>query len=234
MPLHDHFHPPLSVTRPWEGFHSSWAALIADQLNASLLPKEFVALAHVHRRAAVEIDVAALQEANAASPPSAGVWSATQPTWTVPVEWNVRDLFEVRVMNVKGEPRLVAAIELVSPANKDRPAHRQAFAGKCAGFLRQGISLIVVDVVTERRDSLHHELVELLELNGSAAFDAKLYAVAYRTAEAGEANRLEIWAESLALGGSLPTLPLWLTPELPIPLDLEASYARTCRSLRIE
>jgi len=234
MPLRDHFHPPLSVTRPWEGFHSAWAAMLADQLNSSLLPKEYVALPHVHRGTAVEIDVATLQNAPSGSTPTVGVWAATEPTWSVPVEWNVRDHFEVRVLNVEGQPRLVAAVELVSPANKDRPAHRQGFAGKCAGYLRQGISLVIADVVTERQDSLHRELLELLELNGSAAFDAKLYAIAYRTAESAKTNRLEIWAEALALGNPLPTLPLWLTAELAVPLDLEAAYVRTCQSLRID
>src|ERR1043166_1489237 len=112
MPLHDHFHPPLSVTRPWEGFHSSWAAMIADQLNRSLLPKDYVALPHVHRGTAVEIDVATLQETAASSPPKVAGWAAAQPTWAVPVEWNMRDLFEVRILNVEGPPRLVAAIEL--------------------------------------------------------------------------------------------------------------------------
>jgi hypothetical protein len=232
MPLHDHFKSPLQESRPWEGFHSAWAAMIADQLNASVLPKDYVAMPHVHRGTAVEIDVATLQERSPTTTAITG-WSATQPTWTVPIEWNLRDLFEVRILQVEGPLRLVAAIELVSPANKDRPAHRQAFAGKCAGYLRQGIALIVVDVVTERTESVHCELLELLELNGTAAFEAKLYAIAYRTVEAGAKNRLEIWANALKIGGSLPTLPLWLTPECAIPVDLDAAYERTCQSLRI-
>jgi hypothetical protein len=31
----------------------------------------------------------------------------------------------------------------------------------------------------------------------------------------------------------LPCLPLWLTEDLAVPLDLEASYEQTCRDLRI-
>ena len=236
MPLRDHFHPPLSVDRPWEGFHSNWAVKITDMLNESLLPRGYVAISEVHRGSAAEIDVATLQ-ATSTLPPAIAAWTAPQPACTVPVEWNLRDEFEVRVINrnVDGRPRLVAAIELVSPANEDRPAHRQAFAGKCAGLLRQDISLIVVDVVTTRQDSLHQELLDILELNGAAPFTAKLYAIAYRTVEAGEdRRRLEIWPEALTLGGLLPTLPLWLTEELAIPVDLEAAYQRTCQSLRID
>ena len=31
----------------------------------------------------------------------------------------------------------------------------------------------------------------------------------------------------------LPCLPLWLTEDLAVPLDLEASYEQTCRDLRV-
>jgi hypothetical protein len=31
----------------------------------------------------------------------------------------------------------------------------------------------------------------------------------------------------------LPTLPVWLTDSLAVPLELEASYEETCRILRI-
>src|SRR6516225_1049993 len=58
------------------------------------------------------------------------------------------DTFEVQVRDA-AQRRLVAAVELVSPANKGRPAHRRDFAIKCASYLRQHISVIVVDVVTE-------------------------------------------------------------------------------------
>jgi len=36
MPLLDHFHPPLSVTHPWKGFHSAWANAITNGLNEAL------------------------------------------------------------------------------------------------------------------------------------------------------------------------------------------------------
>lgn len=33
MPLQDHFHPPLSRTHPWRGFHGAWAAAIVRELR---------------------------------------------------------------------------------------------------------------------------------------------------------------------------------------------------------
>ena len=82
----------------------------------------------------------------------------------------------------EGGARLVAAVELVSPANKDREAHRRAFAAKCAGYLAQGIALVVVDVVTTRHANLHAEVMRLLGRDTDAGLpaEADLYATAYR------------------------------------------------------
>ena len=55
------------------------------------------------------------------------------------------------------------------PANKDRPSHRQAFALKCASYLHDNISVMIVDVVTERHGNLHAELLQLLDSSGKRA-----------------------------------------------------------------
>jgi hypothetical protein len=232
MPLRDHFHPPLSVDRPWEAFHSAWAVAISEQLNESLLPVGFVALPLVSHGPVVEIDVATVRERVTVSAGPA-IWQPEQPAQSLSIDWSKRDLFEIRILQEGKRPRLVAAIELVSPGNKDRPTSRRTFAGKCAGYLRQGVGTVVVDVVTERHDSLHRELIDLLELNESQNFDAELYAVSYRTTTPDTDTRLELWPNALALGQPLPALPLWIADDLPIRLDLETSYETTCRRLRM-
>jgi len=97
-----------------------------------------------------------------------------------------------------------------------------------------GIGLIIVDVVTSRLQDLHHQLLELLELDPppEPILESTLYAVAYRT-ESREKARLELWRKSLAIASPLPTLPLWLATGLGIPVDLEVSYQASCRMLRI-
>lgn len=236
MPLHDHFRPPLSVTRPWEGVHSAWATMIAQALNR-VLPPEYVALPQVSRGPAVEIDVAALEMTGpAAGGAPESRWAPEAPAWSLAVDWAERDLFEVRVIDVRGGPRLAGAIELISPANKDRPAARQAFAGKCAGLLRQGVGLVIVDAVTTRHHDLHRELLGLLELDAPAGdrdpAAPPLYAVAYRTV-AEQSSRLDVWPHDLHVGAALPTLPLWLAPDLAVPVNLDAAYAAACEMLRI-
>lgn len=66
------------------------------------------------------------------------------PELTIPAAFP--DEFEVRIYENEGGSRLVAAVELVSPSNKDCVSHRAAFATKCAGYLAQGIALIVVEL----------------------------------------------------------------------------------------
>jgi len=234
MPLHDHFSLPLSASRPWEGFYSAWTTVIAQELNR-ILPAEYVAIPQSSRGSMVEIDAIALELSPASGTSgSALTWSPSQPEWSGTVDWSARDLFEIRIFQNNDNPRVVGAIELISPANKDRPSSRQAFAGKCAGYLRLGIGLIIVDVVTSRLQDLHHQLLELLELDPppEPILESTLYAVAYRT-ESREKARLELWRKSLAIASPLPTLPLWLATGLAIPVDLEVSYQASCRMLRI-
>jgi hypothetical protein len=240
MPLLDHFHPPLSVYRHWEGFHSAWANAIVQQLNRGLLPPRYYAEPHIHLGIQVEADVATFEKEGRADGAGGGVatavWAPARPTVRAPLAFARPDLFEVQVINDEEGPRLVAAIELISPANKDRPGNRQAFAVKCASYLQQGIAVVIVDVVTTRQSDLHTELLQLLDLSSAlpeAAFPP-LYAVAYRTAGSAGQLFLEAWPETLNLGAVLPTLPLWLGADLVLPLNLDQSYAATCESLRIQ
>ena len=129
----------------------------------------------------------------------------------------------------------MAAVEIVSPANKDRPEHRRAFVAKCAALLQDRVCVAIVDLVTTRTSNLYGDLMELLGQADPSLADGPppLYAVACRWARKGDAWLLETWAHPLALGRPLPTLPLWLAEDLAVPLELEPSYEETCRILRI-
>jgi hypothetical protein len=209
MPLRDHFHAPLRDRRHWEGFHSLWAGLLVEQLSERLPPRCY-AEPHTHIGAQVQVGVATFE-------PDAA-----------------QDVFEVRVYDEDRRSRLVAAVELVSPANKDRAEHREAFAVKCAAYLQNQVGLIIVDVVTERQANLHPDILRLLGLTDATLWpeNVHLYAVAYHAIK-DEAWRLGTWTEFLAVGAVLPTLPLWLAADLAVPVELEPAYERTCRVLRI-
>ncbi len=241
MPLRDHFHPPLSDREPWEGFHNAWANTIVRHLNAALLPERYRAVPQISLGSKVEVDVATLEEAGAeATPPNHGngvataVWAPPKPTQTLAVTFPAQDLFEVQVYHERSGRKLVAAVEFVSPGNKDRPDSRRTFAVKCASYLQAGVGLLVVDVVTSRRENLFEEMMRVLQLADALAEEQPaLYAVASRTTKRAEAWQLDNWAERLTLGERLPTVPLHLASNLAVPLDLEETYEETRRVLRI-
>ena len=129
----------------------------------------------------------------------------------------------------------MSAVELVSPGNKGRPASLRAFAVKCDAYLRQAVSLVVIDIVTVRHLNMFAEIFQALELEEGAAWQSPsgLCAVAYRVAGDKDGTRLEMWPETLCVSAPLPSLPLWLSSGICVPLDLEESYLSACTSLRI-
>ena len=236
MPLLDHFNPPLNRTHPWRSFHGAWAAAIARLLNQGVLPPGYYAVPLADHDGPTEIDVAALREHQASAPEGAPqAWAPPAPGLAVAVELPAVDAVEVQVFADDGDPRLAAAVELVSPRNKDRPQARQAFAVKCVGYLQQGSSVVVVDTVTTRRADLNAAILDLLGVEGDAAvLPLGLSAVSYQAVGRDEeAQELRLWPAPLALGEPLPTLPLWIAADFSVPLDLERSYQATCTDLRI-
>lgn len=239
MPLLDHFHDPIARVRGWEPFHNGWATHLAGSLN-EILPAGYYAEPTARRGPRIEADVAVDEAfdpaAPLASPPAAPAFAPATPLHSTRTEF--LDEFETRVYRGSEHGgRLVAAIELVSPANKDRLAHRQAFVGKCASYLKDGVSLLIVDIVTERRARLHDLLAETLDwpADHRLPHDADLSAVAYRPWNDDEVDRVDIWVRSLTIGEPLPEdLPLWLTRDHAVPVPLDAAYRTTCQGLRID
>ncbi len=239
MPLLDHFNPPLNRTHPWRSFHGAWAAAMARLLNQGVLPPGYYAVPLLDRDGPIEIDVAALREHEASVSSSEETapqsWTPPAPALAVAVELPPAEAVEVQVFADDGDLRLTAAIELLSPRNKDRPQARQAFAVKCVGYLQQGSSVVVVDTVTTRRADLNAAILSLLGIESSAAaLPSSLSAVSYRAnGRDEETQQLQLWTAPLALGEPLPTLPLWIASDFSVPLDLEVSYQAACTDLRI-
>lgn len=240
MPLRDHFRPPLSQRTSWEGVHGGWPMVIVQYLGR-VLPERYVAEPRVHLGSQAEIDVAAFDQDVAADfvdadgGTTAAVWAPAAPTLTVETALADFDEYEVRVYDARHGRRLVAAIEIISPANKDRPENRAQFVSKCAALLRQQVSVVLVDVVTARDFNMYAQLLDWIGEQDPTLGDdpPAVYAVSCRWRPHGVSRLLETWNHTLAVGEPLPVLPLWLTDELAIPLDLEACYEQTCRDLRI-
>jgi hypothetical protein len=243
MPLRDHFRLPRGR---WDALHGGWPMMIATDLNRRL-PAPYTAAPRVHV-GALEVDIAAFDAAWApASGPIANgpgscesipqpvmpAWTPPEPTATIVADLPLIDEYEVRVYDT-AYGLLVAAVELVSPANKDRPESRGAFVTKCATLLQRRVCVTIVDVVTNRSANLYGELMALLGQTGEfPASTGPLYAATCRRAGCDPSERYDTWAHRLVLGQPLPTLPLWLSDQVAVPLDLETSYEETCCNLNL-
>ncbi|QEH34658.1 hypothetical protein OJF2_31990 [Aquisphaera giovannonii] len=243
MPLRDHFRPPLTRKRSWDGLHGMWPAVMVTDLNRRL-PARYAAAPSVHLGGTFEVDVGSHEEVSAGGRPrtapdeggvATAVWAPPRATIEVATELADQDEYEVRIYDTEEDRRLVAAVEIIAPSNKDRPDSRRLLVAKCAALLREQVSVAIVDVVTTRQFDLYEELLDLVaHANPSPATEAPaIYAAACRWRRIGGAARLQTWACPLILGQALPTLPLWLADELAVPLDLEATYEDACRNLRI-
>jgi hypothetical protein len=241
MPLLDHFHPPLHPRHHWESFHSNWVTRIADMLNDQWLPPEFIAEEYTHAGARWEIDIAAFEESEQTSgDPASTVATATVPrVWTPPAPAQTLpatfpDEFEVRIFGTVSGMTLVGAIELISPGNKDRPEQRRAFAAKCASYLSRGVSLVIIDIVTNRGGNLQNETMRVMDAEEHSHMpEAGLYAVAYRPVVRGDRAEIDLWTAKCAVGDPLPVMPLRLTGDLFVPVDFEAAYQEARRRRRL-
>ncbi|MFO0850579.1 MAG: DUF4058 family protein [Gemmataceae bacterium] len=258
MPLLDHFRPPMTDIVDWETFHAAWAHETMRHLHEAVLPPRYAARTFVHFGRQIEVDVAAVENSPNAEPGRAGsnghggaavlaapaIYTPPSPPLSAVATVAAEGQVEIQVRKNVGGWKLVAAIELVSESNKDRPAHRRAFAIKCASYLQAGVAVVVVDTVTSYRAELHAELTGLLRLPEVFDWESPtgLSAVSYRTVEGlGDAAlqtgdgrvRLDVWPFPLAVGAELPTVPLWLAADLAVPLELELTYAAACKSLRL-
>src|SRR5579862_4870635 len=218
MPLRDHFRPPLENFASWAELHSQWPAVIVQHLRKKL-PDGYVAAPGVHAGSPLEIDVSAFEKDDAPSnhgmsEANGGVATAVwaPPAASLAIETEVPDFdeFEVRIYDAQRRRQLVAAIEIVSPANKDRPEHRNAFVGKCAALLQKGVAVSIVDLVTVRHFNLYAEVLAFLGHNDPTLSDPPppIYATSCRFVKK-QKMILEAWSHILTVGQPLPTLPLW-------------------------
>jgi hypothetical protein len=230
MPLHDWTKVDAGA---FHGFHGRWITFLTGTLKKGVLPKGYSADGEQITRASdpndrIIGDVVALrpQERLFDPPPEAdpGVAVADHPLRVrvrakVPV---VRPPRRHIVIRHKTGHRVVAIIEIVSPANKDRLAHVEEFAGKVATALTHGVHVMVLDLFPPGRhdpNGLHEAVVQ--------QFEPELYSLPDqngRTFASYAAGSGEVGIEHPAVGSPLPEMPLFLTPDRYVTIPLEPSY----------
>jgi hypothetical protein len=136
---------------------------------------------------------------------------------------------------VEKQGRLIAAVELISPRNKDRPSARETYLARYLGYLLEGVHLLLVDV--HRRPigfSFADRIAQALSID-QASLPPPL-AVSYRVGEpaATGGSYLAIWRRALKVGTILPTLALPLTIDCTVWVDLERTYSAAAVDAYVE
>ena len=230
MPMHDWTRVNAGI---YHGFHHEWISEIGRALNRGLLPPEYYALPEQIATGFVP-DVIALQRPilngyHPASSPGGGVLLAEAPPRVrFREEFADAGVFADKAKQVTirhtSEHEIVAVIEIVSPGNKDSRFKLQSFVEKATALVRQGIHLMVIDPFPPTPQDPHgiHKAI-WDELAGDRGFalpaDAPLTLASYRAG-----LRPEAFVEPTAVGTPLINMPVFLTPELYVPLPLEATY----------
>ena len=119
--------------------------------------------------------------------------------------------------------KIIAMIEIVSPGNKSIQTELKAFVEKAVQALSTGIHLLIVNLFppTARDPCGIHRPIWGEDHEGDFALtdDKPLTCVSYVGMPCPE-----VYLDPVAVGDALPDMPLFLTPEVYVPLPLEATY----------
>jgi uncharacterized protein DUF4058 len=227
MPIHDWTRVEAGL---FHDFHQTWSIDIKSALNAGLLPKGYYALVE-QRVGGPEPDVIAVETGRKGKPERGGTTALAEPPRTRMVKKIDADLAayarkanRISVRHQLG--RVVAVIEIVSPGNKSSRSAVREFVQKAVEFLNAGIHLLVVDLFPPTpRDpqGLHKAIVDEFEDDAfERPADEPLTLVGY---DAGPP--LIAYIETAAVGERIPSIPLFISRGLHIPVPLEETYTAT-------
>jgi hypothetical protein len=147
---------------------------------------------------------------------------------------------EIAVATLAGDPtalfvehqgRLIAAVELVSPRNKDRPAACAAYASAYAAYLLKGVHLLLVDVHRRPlRFSFADRIAAELQIEQPAC--PAPFAISYRVGEPVPSGGrfLALWRRPLTVDAPLPSVRLPLSLQGSVLVDLEQTYRRAAEA----
>ena len=117
-------------------------------------------------------------------------------------------------------------IEIVSPGNKASKNELRTFVEKTANLIAQGVHLLVIDLFPpSKRDpqGIHKAIWdEFIEEDFELPADQPLTLAAYDAGPPPVA-----YVEPVAVGGTLPDMPIFLKPDFYVPAPLEATYRTT-------
>jgi hypothetical protein len=227
MPVHDWTRVDAGI---FHHFHHGWIEEIARALNRGILPPDHYALAE-QIAGGLGPDVLTLEGPSDGAPlggsPPGGVALATAPPKVYFRARTEIDLYAAKAKVVAvhhtSDHRVVAMVEIVSPGNKSNRHGIRAFVEKAVKFLRDGVHLLIVDLVPPGRRDPHgiHKLIwdEFVDNDFILPSERPFTLATYVGGPCPETL-----VNVTAVGAALPDMPLYLTSEGYVQVPLETTY----------
>jgi hypothetical protein len=230
MPLHD-----WTDERGWDSVHPVWLTYLLEYVQERLPPGYKAFLGGVpsltvdsgHGKPYVRVR-------QWGPAPAAGTVTSGTSVLEPDLEANVTIRLDPQpAVHIDFHGQLIAALEIVSPRNKDRADAKETYCNRYLGYLRLGVHLMLVDVLPRPKgfsfaDAITNDLgLDLPPLPPP-------FAATYRIGEVvpvGEdmGNLVGLWRRPLQVGQPLPTLPLPLNVHQAVVIDLEETYDRAAK-----
>jgi hypothetical protein len=234
MPVHDWTRVDDGI---YHDFHVAWIPQLRTVLNQGLLPDGYYALAEQHfgRPIADVLTLHAGEKASQTSPlPPGGTALAEAPPQVrrrQTIEPALARRRSLAVRHVSGH-RLVALLEILSPANKDRASTVEQFADKVIEALDAGVHFLLVDLLPpglHDPQGMHGIISQYLD-PANQAYDLPV-GEPLTPASYAAGPQVEIFLEHVAVGARLPDMPLFLRPDHYVNVPLEATYEAAYRGM---
>ncbi|HEY3790021.1 MAG TPA: DUF4058 family protein [Urbifossiella sp.] len=218
-------------------FHQGWSPAIRTALNNGILPADYTAMVEQHADRGIP-DILALEVslpqgpshgANGYHPGTGGGLvsvALAPPKVRTTVEFeadaytNLRNTIVIR----RGDDRVVALIEIVSPGNKSSRHGIKAFIDKVAEAIAHGLHVLVIDLFPpgpRDPDGIHPaNWSEFRDEHYTQPSDKPLTLAAYQAGP-----RTRAYVEPVAVGQLFPEMPLFLDVGHYVNVPLEATYS---------
>lgn len=224
MPIHDWTRVPSGL---FHHFRQDWSVELAIALNDSVLGKDYFAL--LERCADNSPRNAFAFEINQAASESSQTSVLTRRKSSISDAcWYAAKANRIAIRQRLGD--LVAIVEIVSPGNKDSKNAIASFVRKAIQFLRNGIHLLVIDLFPpscRNLQGIHQVIWDEFEDGCFELPSGKLLTLASYEA----VPEVSAFIEPVAVGMSLPEMPLFLAPGEHVLVPLENTYQATWQEL---
>ncbi len=235
MPMHDW---TKVASGTYHAFHNAWITHLQEALNGGLLPEDYYALGEqrvgsfgpdllaLHVREESDAMTAAEREPQnnacvrsvATAPPEVSVVQ----TASGDVNFYLHRQRQLVIRHTSGD-RIVAIMEIVSPANRHSAQTLNDFADKVVDCLQKEILVVIVDPFppgVHDPKGIHNFIWRrLMAGDYDPPIEKALTQISYAAS-----RPITAYIEPLAVGDVLADLPLFLRAEYYLPLPLEKTY----------